>query len=210
MEFDDIISRERRLELEKEILGGNIYFQAHKFPSIYVTKKENNEEYCCDIEYFLNITQLLKRMMDAFGRDLSFLFAELCNLYEIDKEKDSNDPTIKNFIITFYPQAIGYISLALNQSEKLLEKFSNEMHDEKIIEAQGKEYCFIPIALTGLLQYYSQALHLLSLKKYFNNEFIGVASERFSFLVSEEFDALRKMFKCVECFESMEDKPTIH
>ena len=190
--FEDTLGIQLRMESEKQLFGGNIYAMAHKFPSLYITNNTNQDSLdCYRLESFINYTKLINNISASCGSDLALLFAELYKIYEIYEDHiDHHDPRHK-LIIDFCTEALAHLSLSLKQSEKLLETINSyDLNTELNIEISGNDYCFIITIL--------------------NNEFIKSISERLSFIVSDEFESLRRIFKVVECYKEIETKPTFH
>ena len=217
-EFENILSRELQIEQEKQLFGGSIYAMAHKLPTIYITKHTNefteDTDNLPNLESFINYTKLVKNISESCGSDLSLLFAELYKLYEIDiNDPNFNDQTLSlnKMIIDFCTESIAHLSLALKQSEKLLERISSyeDIGDSKI-EISGNDYCFIAMILNNLFYYYSTIINFIVKKRYLNTEFISSISERLAFIISNEFESIRRMFKVVECYKAIEEKPTFH
>ncbi len=215
--LENILSRELQIEQEKQLFGGNIYAMAHLLPTIYITKDVKEEKEGVNNHYtfelFINYTYLVRDIIDKGGKDLSLVFAELFNLHGINIKNSCSDEDyiFKNkILIEFCAQTQMQLSLALNQSEKLLETLKSYEDNNSNIEIYGKDYCFIVIILNNLLQYYSTTINFLSNKVYFNTEFFSDMSERLNYILSNEFESIRRMFKVVECYRAIEEKPTFH
>lgn len=210
--FEDTLGIQLRMESEKQLFGGNIYAMAHKFPSLYITNNTNQDSLdCYRLESFINYTKLINNISSSCGSDLALLFAELYKIYEIYEDHiDHHDPRHK-LIIDFCTEALAHLSLSLKQSEKLLETINSyDLNTELNIEISGNDYCFIITILNNLFYYYTTIVNFILNKRYLNNEFIKSISERLSFIVSDEFESLRRIFKVVECYKEIETKPTFH
>jgi len=210
--FDEKIAKEAQLELEKQLFGGHVYTMAHKFPSIYITNNKDDVDNCYDLQSFINYTMLINSIADSCGRDLTLLFAESYKLYEIENDLPDQQQNLKNKMITdFSTEALAHLSLALNQSTKLLDTLNFYKNvDDLNLEILGKDYCFIVMALNNLLYYYNTIFNFITNKRYLNNEFIESASERFALVISTQFETLRRIFKVIECYEAVESKHTYH
>lgn len=214
--FDEKLSQESKIELEKQLFGGHIYTMSHTFPSIYITNNKDDVDNCYDLQSFINYTQLVHNIADSCGRDLAVLFAESYKLYEIGDSALADHfyehETFKNkMIIDFCTEALAHLSLALNQSTKLLETLNSHKDvDDLNLEIPGKDYCFIVMLLNNLFYYYNTIVNFITNKRYLNNEFIESISERFTLLISNSFETLRRIFKVLECYEAVESKNTFH
>ena len=211
-EFEDTLGFQLKMESEKQLFGGNIYAMAHKFPSLYITNDTEQDSLdCYRLESFLNYTKLINHISASCGSDLALLFAESYKLYEIDEDTIIHHDIKNKFIIDFCTEALAHLSLALNQSEKLLQKINSyDLNEEVNLEISGNDYCFIVMILNNLFYYYTTIVNFILNKQYLNIEFIKSISERLSFIVSDEFESLRRMFKVIECYKEIETKPTFH
>ena len=210
--FEDTLGIQLKMEMEKQLFGGNIYAMAHKFPSLYITNDEGQNTRDCDrLESFINYTKLINHIADSCGSDLALLFAESYKIYEIYENHIDQHDSKHKLIIEFCTEALAHLSLALNQSEKLLEKInSQDLNGEVNLEISGNDYCFIVMMLNNLFYYYTTIVNFILNKRYLNSEFIKSISERLCFIVSDEFESLRRMFKVIECYKEIETKPTFH
>ena len=64
--------------------------------------------------------------------------------------------------------------------------------------------------LNNLFYYYTTIINFITNKRYLNSEFIQSISERLCFIVSEEYESIRRMFKVIECYKEIESKTTFH
>lgn len=216
--FDDAIKIGLKREQEKQLFGGNLYEMAHKLPTIYITKniKESVDgiQNTYNLESLINYTRVVRDISDSCGRDLALLFAELYKLYEIGIDNILPNPQnmfINTMITDFCTEAIALLSLALSQSEKLLEILNSDKDRNNLeIEITGNNYCFIVIILKNLFYYYSTIVNFITSKRYLNSDFISSISERLAFIVSNEFESIRRMFKVVECYKAIESTTTFH
>ena len=64
--------------------------------------------------------------------------------------------------------------------------------------------------LNSIFSNYSFVFNAIMIKRYANDEFLETMRERFSFLLSTEFQFLRKIFKSVECHARIESSDTLH
>lgn len=210
--FEDTLGIQLKMESEKQLFGGNIYAMAHKFPSLYITNDEGQNPRDCDrLESFINYTKLINNIADSCGSDLALLFAESYKIYEIYEGHIDQHDIKHKVIIEFCTEALAHLSLALNQSEKLLEKInSQDLNAEVNLEISGNDYCFIVMMLNNLFYYYTTIVNFILNKRYLNGEFVKSISERLCFIVSDEFESLRRMFKVIECYKEIETKPTFH
>jgi hypothetical protein len=199
-------------EIEKQLFGGNIYALSHKFPTLCIINNiDNKTDYNYHIEYFTIYVNLIKGISDKCGSDLALLFSEVYNLYNIEDEIPNYNNVKNKMIVDFCTESLAHISLALNQSEKIIEKINNNEKNKDInIEISGKDYCFIVMMLNNLFYYYTTIINFIINKRYLNNEFISSISERLCFIVSEEFESMRRMFKVIECYKEIESTTTFH
>ena len=213
--LDPIILNISQEEMEKQLFGGNIYALSHKLPSLQIVyNTENKTDYNCDVKSFTNYINLIKDISDKCGGDLALLFAEVYNLYHIEDEITNCNNVKNKMIVDFCTEALANISLALNQSEKLIEKINDyeKIKDINIefITIIGKDYCFIVMMINNLFYYYTTIINFIINKRYLNNEFIQSISERLFFIVSEEYESIRRMFKVIECYKEIESTTTFH
>ena len=210
--LEAIILEKSKEEMEKQFFGGSIYALSHKLPLLRIVYDiENKTDYNCDIKCFTNYINLIKNISDKCGADLALLFAEVYNLYNIEDEIPNYNNVKNKMIVDFCTEALANISLALNQSEKLIEKINNyEKNKDTIIEINGKDYCFIVMMLNNLFYYYTTIINFIINKRYLNNEFIQSISERLCFIVSDEYESIKRMFKVIECYKEIESTTTFH
>lgn len=210
--FEDTLGTQLKMESEKQLFGGNIYAMAHKFPSLYITNDTEQDSIdFYSIESFINYTNITNRIANSCGSDLALLFAESYKLYEIYEGHIDQHDSRHKLIIDFCTEALAHLSLALNQSEKLLEKINSYDQNSGInLEISGNDYCFIVMMLNNLFYYYTTIINFILNKRYVNIDFIKSISERLSFIVSAEFESIRRMFKVIECYKEIETKPTFH
>jgi hypothetical protein len=186
-------------EIEEAHFGGDIYKYAYKLPDIIITGE--------NIETFKNYTKLVKDISETCGREITLLFAHLYKIYNM--EDHQNNPTNKK-IIDFCTQAIGQLSLSLKQSEKLLLSINYYENKKDNLEINGKEYCFIVLMTNKLFFTYSHIYNFILRYGYFDKESLETILQRLSFILSEEFDSIRRLFKVVECYKEIETSPTFH
>lgn len=196
--FSDVISKTLKNERDKETFGGEVYKSSYKFPSIIINHG-NYEEYS---NYLMAITKIC----DGMGPDITILFAEICNLYNmLDEEANQKN----SHIIEGCLHALAYISLCLEQSNDTLKYIEKTIGKGDVI-LDGSKYCFIVLGLNSLLDTYAMLLKLLKNKNYFNIQFIDSIRERLMFIISPEFEQLRRAFKVVESYNTLEEKPIFH
>ncbi len=186
-------------EIEEAHFGGGIYHDAYKLPQIIINSK--------NIETFKNYTTLVRDISQACGEEITILFANLYMTYDMKEEQNN---VIHDPIKYFCTIAIGQLALSLKQSEKLIlliNEFDNKKED---ININGKEYCFILIMLNKLFYIYTKIYSLLSKKRYFGSENVECMLQRLSFILSDEFESIRKLFKTVEGFNEIDSAPTFH
>lgn len=201
--FEEIMCEEAKIAEAKELVGGEVYKMSYKLPSLCIENKEK-------LETFINYTKLAGDISDKFGSDFSLLYAELYNLYNID-ENDQNQPDQNLLIISCGKAVIASSTLSLEQCNKLLEILNSHKDNfDNTLKIEGKDYCFIVNMLNIFLSHYSTVISLIIKKQYLNKEFIESIHERLSFIVSNEFESLRRLFKVVECYKAIETKPTFH
>jgi hypothetical protein len=206
----DFIFDKSQEETERQLFGANIYSSAHKFPSIYITNRKQDLEYNeYNLESFTKYTKLINNISNNCGSDLALLFGEIYNIYKIDNESITLDQQI---IIDFCTESLAHLSLAMKQSDQLINNIETSFDNFKKsnYEIEGKDYCFIVMMLNNLFYYYSTIVNLIIQKRYLNIEFIRSISERLSFIVSEEFETIRRIFKVIECYKEVEPKKTFH
>ncbi len=224
--FEDTLGIQFKMESEKKLFGGSIYDMAHKFPSIYIKSikdKENDESYdCYNEESFIKHVELLHNLIDTCGKDISLYFAKTYKLYEINDDTQNTDHN--KAIVTFCTDALAHLSLTLNQSGKLLDKVNDLKNNKEIYKKtkltideikyfytiDGTEYCFIAMVLMNLFYYYTTVFNFILHRSYLDNEVITNIRETLSFIVSNEFDSIRRIFKVIECYKEIETKPTFH
>lgn len=208
--FEKMISEESEIDEAKNFFGGDIYAMSHRLPSIYLSY---NEKMDYNLKSFTHYTKLVRDVADQFGRDLSLLYAELYKLYGIDEDNktQSAPDNQQTRIICDRMSTLAQLTLSLEQSKKLLEilNYFDENQTEGCV-IHGNDYCFIAIMLNNLFCYYSTVVNFIANKRYLNKEFIESISERLSFIVSNEVESMRRMFKVVECYKEIETKPTFH
>ncbi len=187
-------------DIEKAHFGEGIYISAHKLPPIILTSK--------NIETFKNYTGLVRDISESCGKEITLLFAELYKIYGMEDEENNS---VNNAIIYFCTKAIGQLSLSLKQSEKLLILMNDfENKKEEKVNIEGADYCFILILLNRLFCVYSTIYTLILEKRYFGKENLKAILERLSFILSEEFESIRRLFKTVECDAAIDSSPTFH
>lgn len=190
----NFITDESQDELEKKMFGGDIYKKSHLLPIISIKKEQ--------VDQFLDHVELIKDITEAFGRDLSLLFAEIYSIANPDKKE------IPNTTLTeFCTHSLAILALALKQSQNLICKKSILQND---LEISGKEYCFITLFLNDIFYYYTTMINYIMNKRYLNENFLTGTRERICFIVSEEFEKLRKIFHVVECNMAIKTTETIH
>ncbi len=64
--------------------------------------------------------------------------------------------------------------------------------------------------LNKLFYIYTKIYSLLSKKRYFGSENVECMLQRLSFILSDEFESIRKLFKTVEGFNEIDSAPTFH
>jgi hypothetical protein len=201
--------------MERKLFGGNIYSSAHKFPSIYITNnKEDLEHNVYNLEYFTKYIKLINDMSTICGEDIAKLFAEIFKIYNIS-EDGINHSTQDEMIISFCTEALAHLSLAMNQSGKLINLIEASfdplsIRQQSNYEIEGKDYCFIVIVLNNLFHYYSTIINIVMQKRYLNTEFVRSISERLALILSYEFETMRRMFKVLECYKEAEPTKTFH
>lgn len=212
--FEELIKDETQLELEKQFFGGEFYTLSFGFPSLYIVNVE--EDNCYNIKSFINYIKLVDDITEVLGRSMSLIFAEACNLYEIDSENLTTDNnSVESFILSFYLQSIAYFSMANNQAKKITEKINNydidkELNKDLNIEISGKDYCFIVTVLSNSFSYFLNSINLISNKPNFKRKVVHDICESISLTVSDEFRFISNVFKTTECQAAMESKPTFH
>lgn len=213
MKIFETIENVFQIELEKQEVGGSIYEMSHNFPSLYITKnKEEETNNLYHIDTFTNYTKIVMEISENCGKDITLLFAEAYKLYEMDNENiDEEDEEINKKIINFCTQFIAHLAHANIQSQKILEYIDLfEKGNELSLEIKGPDYCFIVIAFHNLLFYYTSIIDFIAIKRHLNSEFIRGMSRRFCLIDSTEFESIKRMFKVSECYEKVEETPTIH
>ena len=112
IENNPVFFAQNQEEIEKSIFGGNVYHSAYKFPKHYITQE--------NLGTFKNYTGLVKDISETCGKEITLLFAEIYNIYDMKDLEPSEQNHTHKFIIEFCTMAIGHLSLSLNQSDKLL------------------------------------------------------------------------------------------
>lgn len=210
-DLTSIILDKSQEEMEKQLFGGNIYGMAHKFPSLYITNNKESEYNYYNIESFKNYVQLISNISNSCGSDLSLLFAESFRLYKIQDDSISHQSFKNKMITDFCTEALAHLSLAMKQSEKLLDIINRyDINKEINLEIKGKDYYFIIMVLNNLFYYYTTIVNFITNKRYLNIEFIKSISERLTFIVSEEFEIMRRIFKVIECYNEIDESPIFH
>lgn len=211
-DITSLILNNSQEEMERKLFGGNIYSSAHKFPSLYITNIEQDLEHnAYNLEYFTKYIKLINDMSSICGEDIAKLVAEIFKIYNLS-EKGIHQSTQDEMIISFCTEALANLSLAMNQSGKLINLIGSHFdHSTKSnYEIEGKDYCFIVIVLNNLFHYYSTIINLVIQKRYLNNEILKSISERLSLIVSYEFETMRRIFKVLECYKEAEPTKTFH
>lgn len=177
--------------------------QSFNFPTIFIGKDEK--------ETYRNYINMVEKICNTFERDTAVILEEICKIYNIplsldDRKKINN---IHAMIFETGAHFINDISSAIKESKELISEIENKREDE-MITLDGSRYFFIVRALNFLFYYYTQIIFILRSRKYLDERYIAAIRERLVFLISPEMEEVRKFFKVVECFESMENKITLH
>jgi hypothetical protein len=195
------------IETERKLLGEALYNIQDQLPSLVIEGEEDKW-----IEHF----KYAHNVFNQFGSDITSLFAELCVLYEIQNEEDIKDEN-KNAIRVSYLIIRGLLSHAMIQAQYNIDILQTSIDNEDVVritEINGSAYYFIPIVLNNVFTYYNMLLSFMLVRIYFNEEFILSIRERLLYLISTDFEDMRRNFKVAECWEvkrkSEENKITLH
>lgn len=213
-DFDDAILRAAKVEEAKQLFGGELYTKSYKLPSLHISKENEDEENTCyNTDFFISSVSYINNIANSCGNDMALLMGEVFILYGIDTTNENLvDVTQEQaMIILLAKTTFANLSLCSEQSNELLEILgSYDFSNNATLEVTGKDYCFISLVLNELFYSYATILNFLIKKRYLNDEFIKSISERLDLIISSEFDALRRIFKTVECYREVEEKPTLH
>ena len=187
-------------ELEKQLIGQDLYKYAYKLPLIIINNDSKDSYYRPRFRHYV---EMIREISELAGQELYMLNEEIYKIYEI---RDSSDKTTNKLLIDFTVHAVGQIKLSYEQSTKMLVN----LDDKNKTLIKGEEYCFIAMMLNSIFSNYSFVFNAIMIKRYANDEFLETMRERFSFLLSTEFQFLRKIFKSVECHARIESSDTLH
>jgi|1185.fasta_scaffold00002_17 hypothetical protein len=193
------VNIQNKIEEEKKLLGGTIYSKRFFMPHIYITP-DNYDEFIDDID-------ILDKIGNQFGLDITDLFAELYLIYEMDVDPNFEkiiNATIREFSVT----SSAKINLALIQIKELKKLLSSSKKTEII----GDQYCFIVIMLQELLMIYTSFIIFIYVKRYLDDKSMEAIKERIDFIASYHYESLRKKFNVIHCFSISENEKlqTIH
>lgn len=213
-DIDEAILRAAKAEEAKQLFGGEFYTKSYKFPALSISKENKDEENSCyNTDFFINTVSYINNIANSCGNDMALLMGELFILYgiDIDNENLADVNPVQTMIILLAKTTFANLSFCSEQSDELLKILvSYDFSNNAILEVTGKDYCFIALMLNELFYSYSTIVNFIIKKRYFNDEFIKSISKRLDLIISSEFDALRRIFKTIECYRETETKPTLH
>jgi hypothetical protein len=210
--FDTLLGTKKRVEGEKIMFGGDMYVKRHCLPEIHINSD--------NLKIYLGIIEKIDKIATQFGMDFALLSKEISIIFNLEKE-EGNVTQADIVIQSVFHQALGTIACALeeiNPLRKRIDKIFGKkpMEKENSIYLHGEDYCFIAKMLNELWPSYINLLNLIYIKRYFKEEDLLPIRERLSFILSNEYEDIRKYFKCVQCLDIIqqsEENPkkfTIH
>ena len=154
-----------------------------------------------DMEDYLVLCRDFSHIANEFGKDVSYIFSQLCQAYEIENEKDLEDP-FKFTIQLTSTYLLNIIAHSLKQCEILLDIIGEARDENKeIINLPGTFYYFIPIVIQNIFASYCVLINYMFRAQYMSEEFITETRFRLNFMISPEFEDMRRKFKVVECYK---------
>lgn len=148
------------------------------------------------LEQFKSDLEMLDKIANQFGGDVSHLFAEICLIYDI-MSPEALENEAKRLIRGYCLSIMGNLNHAMEEVKHLR---SNVTYEEMIM--QGHEYFQIYGMLRNLRSEYVSILGLINEKKYFTKEMLDSVMERLRFLYDIEFEELKGRFKVVEALRA--------
>jgi len=177
----------------------DLYTKSEKLPTIMIDDSNR--------ETYLHYIQCAKMISDTFGKDLSILLADICKSLEIDPEKQVDDPYHK-FIVKHFMNILTILSFSFTQSDELISFINN--YKDQTVYVSGDRYCMVVFMLKQLAPSYFDIASILLSNSYLSEPKIHQINEVMVFLESTTMEELRKAFKVRECYESLENKITLH
>jgi hypothetical protein len=202
-DFNIKILTENMLEEEKRKFGGKAYEQSYRLPIIKLSTDKNNKY---NIYSFELILKSLSLMFETSGTNITIMFADLSEIYNMEEELNKENPIII-FMRETIVMTLGQLALAGNQTDNLLIKLKDSKDK---IEIEGQEYCFIMIALSCMVNYYTYIFQCITTKKYISKKFIDDMYHTLSTFISEEFEYFRQYFNVIECMDELKETRILH
>lgn len=189
-------------EFEKQLFGQEVYIFSYRLPLIIVNDDAKDSYYR---PRFQEYVKLVMDITNFAGQHLAILLGELHAIYKFDEDEDKNK-LFKKSMSDYCTHAIAQTSFALEQASVLF----SALNDKNKTIIQGNEYCFIITFLNKMFNYHTNIYNLILTKKYLNEESLNNMRERCCFILSGEFQYLKKIFKVVEGIDQIESPDIVH
>jgi len=144
-------------------------------------------------DQFLNDLLLLEKIANQFGEDFSHLYAEICTLHEILTDKDL-EHIEKKTIQLHSISGLVMLGRALETIQSIRNRYKREVNYTFSTEDRDS----IHFLLNNIGRHYFLQVTLVSEFSYLSEKFIDGVKERLAFLLSSNFEDIKKRFKTVE------------